>query len=260
MSEPVYLQREGALGALVLNRPDKKNALTLSMWQAIPRLLDTAESDAALRVLILRGADGRSFASGSDIGELGQVYASAASARNYDRALERAQRRLAEVALPTVALIQGPCMGGGSGLALACDLRFADETARFAIPPARLGLVFSAAGTRRLVEAVGASAARDLLYSARTVSAEEALRIRLVDRLFPAGDLLRETHAYAERIAALSPGSLRAAKRMVRLILDGAADDSPEALALFSAAHQSGDFHEGRAAFLERRPPRFSGD
>lgn len=254
----IYLEKDGALAWLVLNQPDRRNALSSAMWAAMPGLLAEAENDPAIRVLVVRGVDERAFAAGADISEFETVHASADTSKAYNRTVQDAERRLSRFPKPAIAMIQGACVGGGCGIALACDLRFADPTARFGIPPAKLGLVYSLHDTKLVVDKLGPARALDLLYTGRLADAEEALRIGLIDRLWPAGDVERETRAYCGLIASASQYSVRATKKIVRLILDGAAEDTPETLALFDDAFQGEDYREGTRAFLEKRKARFT--
>ncbi len=253
----LYIERRGAIAHLVLNRPDKRNALTLDMWKRLTRL--TAELEAAedVKVVVVRGVDATVFAAGADIDEFGTVYATPESSWEYTVTLAEAQARLARLSKPTIAMIQGPCIGAGCGIALCCDLRFADPTARFGIPPARLGLMYSLADTKRLVDAVGAARAKDLLYTAKIIDAEEAARIGLVDRLVAAEEIAAETLAYAEQICSVSRFTTKAAKKVIAMIQAGESDDNEETRQMFMDAFQGEDFREGRAAFLEKRKPEF---
>ncbi|MCP5432895.1 MAG: enoyl-CoA hydratase/isomerase family protein [Alphaproteobacteria bacterium] len=255
----VELRRRGAVAEIVLDRPERRNALNAAMWAAIAPLVREAEADAEIRVLVLRGAHDTVFAAGADIAELQAFSHDPEAARAFGAAVREAQGSLAACAKPTIARIAGPCFGGGCGLALACDFRFADETARFAITPARLGLVYALADTKRLVDVVGPSAAKDILFTGRILDAEEALRIRLVDRLVPAGGLDDAVASYSELLARAAPTTIRGAKDIVAMILSGASDDTPETTALFAAALTGPDFREGARAFLEKRPPDFRG-
>ncbi len=253
----IYLEKDGPIGWLVLNQPAKRNALSEAMWDAIPALLDQAAQDKAIRVVVVRGVDHKAFAAGADISEFEKVHASPDSSQAYNRIVQRAERQLSRFAKPTVAMIQGPCVGGGCGIAVACDLRFADDTARFGIPPAKLGLVYSLHDTKLVVDKIGPARAMDMLYTGRLVDAAEALRIGLIDRLLSPETIEAETRSYCEMIAQSSQFSVRATKRIVRMILDGDAEDSDETLKLFDDAFRGEDFVEGRTAFMEKRKPAF---
>lgn len=256
--EPIYLERRDGVAELVLNRPDKRNAITRGMWARLPALLDEAASDGGTTVLIVRGATAAAFSAGADIAEFESVHASEDSIRAYDDVIERAFDALARFDRPTIAEISGICFGGGCALALCCDVRYADPTARFCIPPARLGIVYSLKDTKRLLDLVGPAKTKEMLMGARVVDAGEALAIGLVTRLFPADGLAAATRAYAADLAGLSQVTIRATKRIVEEILEGASEETPLARRLRLEAYGRADYAEGRAAFLEKRPARFT--
>jgi enoyl-CoA hydratase len=256
--EPVYLTIEGAIAQLVLNRPGKRNALDRAMWATIPELAAEVAQNRNVRVLIVRGATPEAFSAGADIGEFEEVYASAETARAYHRIVQRAYDAILSLETPTIAMVQGVCFGGGCALALCCDLRYADETAIFCIPPARLGLAYSLGETKRLVDLVGPSKAKEMLMGARVIAADEVLRIGLATRIFAAADLERETIAFAGRLCELSQFTIGAVKAIVGDIMAGAVDETETSLRLLEDQFQSPDYLEGRAAFLEKREPDFS--
>ncbi|MEO1038461.1 MAG: enoyl-CoA hydratase-related protein [Pseudomonadota bacterium] len=254
--DAVYLTREGASAHLVLNRPEKRNALNEAMWAAIPGLLAQAETDPSVRLLIVRGAGG-AFAAGADISEFEDVYATAERAAAYSRTIAAALDGLAGFAKPTLAVIEGACVGGGCGLALACDLRFAAQGSKFGITPGKLGLVYTLNDTRRLVDAVGLSAAKDILFTGRLLDGEEALDTGLINRLLPREALLDEAQDYATLVAQASAHSARVTKQIMARIIAGQSQDDDETRQLFLDAFQSADFQEGYRAFLEKRKPDF---
>jgi enoyl-CoA hydratase/carnithine racemase len=256
--QPLFLRQNGKIGELVLNRPEKRNALTRAMWQALPRLLDDAMKNSALRVLIVRG-EGGAFAAGADISEFEDVYATPQSADAFSGEVAGALDALAGFPLPTIAQIEGACIGAGCGIALSCDLRYASESARFGITPAKLGLLYPLNDTRRLVDAVGQSVAREMLFSARHLGASEAAGTGLINACYPDAELMTKVTEMAGLIASRSKESLRGLKAILDLIAGGAHNDTPETRALFRQAFDSDDFAEGYRAFLEKRPPDFSG-
>ncbi|MDJ0949350.1 MAG: enoyl-CoA hydratase-related protein [Alphaproteobacteria bacterium] len=256
--DPIYLQRDGDIARLILNRPQKRNALTLAMWEAVPDLVAEAEAEAGVRILLVQGSDATAFAAGADIGEFESVFATEAGRGRYSDAVYAAEQALGRCGKPVIAMIQGDCIGGGVELALACDLRFASTDSRFGITPSRLGLVYSLTSTKRLIELVGPSRAKDLLYSGRLFDAREALSLGIVDRVVAGEALQAETRAYAEEICSRSPNSVQAAKAIVQMILDGATDETPASRSLRVDGFAGPDAKEGIRAYLDRRPPKFS--
>jgi enoyl-CoA hydratase/carnithine racemase len=244
----------GRIARLTLHAPATRNAMTRSMWAALPGLIDRIAADPAIRVVILTGAGG-AFCAGADIGEFADVYATSQSAEAYNTIVRAAIEALRTLPRPVLAQIEGPCVGGGVALALACDLRFADPGAVFAITPARLGIAYSPADTALVVAAVGAAGAKDLLFSGRRVDATEAHAMGLVDRISAQGGLEAAVSDYAEALAALSPASIAQAKATVNALAPSSAD--PALRAGFAALFSGPDFAEGRAACLDRRAPRF---
>jgi enoyl-CoA hydratase/carnithine racemase len=254
----LVLRRDGPVGWLLLQRPERKNALNLAMLDALPRLLQQAAAEPQLRVLIVSGGAGQAFCAGADILEFAEMAGDDARLRRFAATFAAAQTAMADFIKPAIAMISGPCIGGGCGLALGCDLRLADSTARFAITPAKLGLEYGRDDCRRLVEAVGAAAAAELLFSARTIDADAALALRLISRHCAPPDLEAVTVALAQSIAANAPSSLRALKAQLRAVRGGALTDDAASRDAFVAAFHGRDFAEGMAAFQEKRPPRFT--
>jgi enoyl-CoA hydratase/carnithine racemase len=254
MDDALSLSVADGVARIVIRRPARRNAFSRAMWRRLSALLAEAAAEPSLGALLLAGEGGQ-FSAGADIAEFEATYAEAATAEAANAEIAEAVEALAGFAAPTIAAISGACVGGGVSLALACDLRVADATARFAVTPARLGLIYSHADTRRLVRAVGAARAKELLFTGRMVPAEEAARIGLVCTL--AEDAEAEADRLAASLAAGSRPALRAIKRMVE---DAAAGvpEGPWHRAAFAEAFRGEDFAEGRAAFLAKRPPRFS--
>lgn len=252
----LLLQGGQAVATLLIDRPARRNAMSRAMWRALPGLLAEAAADPRVAVLVLAGAGGH-FCAGADIAEFEACYRDAAAIAATNAAIRDGVEALAAFPKPVVAAIRGACVGGGVALALACDIRFAAADARFAVTPARLGLIYSHGDTLRLTRAVGAAWAKDMLLSARQVAAEEAGRIGLVERVVAAEALDAAVAAYAAGLAALSRPALRDIKRMVNAIAAGALTETAELAALFAAGFAGEDFREGQAAFIEKRPARF---
>lgn len=245
-----------SVAVLTFNRPAKRNAMTREMWIALPALMDQMATNDRVQVVLLTGAGGQ-FCAGADVSEFPSAFADAGAARAYNDLVEAGRLALTHQPKPTIAVVPGLAVGAGCGLAMACDLRFAARTARFGMPPARLGAAYPFPGVRQLVDLVGPSRAKDMLYSGRLVDAEEALRIGLVDRVIPDETLVEEAHSYAGQISALSSNSHRITKRMVQSVLDGTDTETDELRALFDGSFASDDFLEGYGAFLEKRKPVF---
>ncbi|MBO6759037.1 MAG: enoyl-CoA hydratase/isomerase family protein [Roseibium sp.] len=256
----IRTETTGSIGWLIVDNQPKRNALSLAMWRALPAALSRLDDDEAVRLIVLTGAGGRSFVAGADISEFAETRSTAEKAKAYDAINVAAFEALKTAVKPTVAMIRGHCLGGGLGLALACDLRLAATGAVFGIPAARLGIAYPLAAIADIVQASSASVAKRMLFTAERVTAEDALRLGLVDELTEPGDLEARTEALGKTIAANAPLTLRAAKRAVNAVAAGA---RPEAMAEAAAAGQtcfeSADFKEGRNAFLEKRNPVFTG-
>lgn len=258
MSDALLYERSGAIGTLVLNRPDKRNAINLGLYQELPGYLRQIDDDSDVKVLVVRGSGQKAFSAGADIGEFESVRASAADAKAYNEHVAAAERAIASLRKPTIAMVHGYCIGGGCGLATACDLRFADEGARLGITPAKLGLVYSLESTKRLVDLVGPSAAKHILMSGRQIPAQRAHQIGLVDEVHPADELESATREFASELATRAQYSVRAVKEMVRRITAGQSADDEETTALRNDSFDTADYAEGVRAFLERRPPHFT--
>jgi enoyl-CoA hydratase/carnithine racemase len=252
----ISLRFEPPFARIILNRPDRRNAITRAMWRALPAIRASIEARDDLLVTLIEG-EGAHFSAGADIAELADVYRDAHSARDYGDAAQDGLKALMALDRPTIAVIRGVAVGGGLGLALACDLRFCAADAHLAVTPARLGLVYGHAETRRLIELVGPSRAKDLLFTGRRIETDEALAIGLIDRRVETA--LRETVlGYARGLADLSQLSIRGAKRAVDAIAAGMNKETPTFRALTEAAALGPDFAEGRAAFAEKRTAKFT--
>lgn len=253
----IQIESAPPLAWLILNRPERRNAVTSAMWQALPALASRIENDPMLRVVLLRGAGREAFSAGADIAEMQATLADPGRMRVMQDAVQVAQDVWARLPLPTIAVVHGACTGGGCGLALACDLRLAARDSFFAIPPAKLGLVYSLADTKRLVDLVGPSFAKEMLFTGRRVSAQEAYECGLVNHLFAADDLEEAAREFALGIAQNAQNSVRGAKRVVGALVDGAVCETDETRAWYEEAFATAEFAEGARAFLEKRPPRF---
>jgi enoyl-CoA hydratase/carnithine racemase len=255
----VRIERDGALGWLIFDHPERRNAISVEMWRKIPSLAQELADDDAVRVVILRGAGEQAFVSGADISEFAE-HRTGDATRGYDIDSAHAFAALANLPMPVIAMIHGACVGGGAALAITADLRFAAENAFFAIPAARLGLGYHMSGIEALARIVGLSAAKEIFFTARRFQADEALHMGLVNGVVAPGDLERHVRETAERIAANAPLTVRSVKRIASELARPAASRDVDAVeASIRACFESDDYAEGIRAFLEKRKPRFQG-
>lgn len=254
-------EKESEIGWMIFNNPERHNALALDMWEAIPQIIEDFEADPEIRVIVLRGAGGKAFISGADISQFEEQRSSKERAENYGRIAGRANASVQGASKPTIAMIRGYCMGGGLGMALNCDLRLATPESRFSIPAARLGVGYDQRGLRRLMDIVGPAYAKEIFFTARQFSAEEALAMRLVNRVRPADELDSLLRDYCRRIAENAPLTLRSVKTIVgELAKDESARDEELCRQVVRDCFESADYVEGRRAFMEKRKPRFLGN
>jgi enoyl-CoA hydratase/carnithine racemase len=253
------LERESGIAFLILDNPARLNALTSAMWAAIPRLMAEAEADPGVRVIVLKGAGGKAFSAGADISEFDSARTGDA-ATAYDALNHAAFEALLQANKPTLAMIEGFCLGGGLGIAACCDLRLANDAATFAIPAAKLGLGYHPRWVRTLLTLAPPASVKELLFTGHRFSAAEALQMGLVNRVHPPAALDAETRALADTIAANAPMTIRAAKAAIdELTLKPETPDIGRLEALVKACFQSADYAEGRKAFGEKRKPIFKG-
>lgn len=258
-SERIIARQEGAVGWLVFNHPARRNAVSLDMLEAIPRVLERYAAQDAVRVVVLAGAGDKAFVSGADISQFESQRAGDALQR-YEEIAEDALGRLQGFDKPLVAMIRGYCLGAGVNLANACDLRIAAEDARFGIPAARMGLGYRVSSTRSLVELVGPAYAREMLITGRHFSAAEAKQMGLVQHVVPVDELESFTKKFCGDIAANAPLTQRTAKRVIRELLRPPGDfDAARCKRWVDECFSSEDYAEGRRAFMEKRKPVFKG-
>jgi enoyl-CoA hydratase/carnithine racemase len=259
-SEKMLAHAEGAIGWLVFNNPARHNAASLEMWEAVPRIVERFLAEEAVRVIVVRGAGRRAFVSGADISEFESVRNSREETIRYDAVGEAAMNSLFHAGKPTVAMINGYCIGGGAAIAVVCDLRIASDTSRFGVPAARLGVGYRSSGVKKLVELVGPSFAKEIFYTGRQFSAQEALAMGLVNRVVPEEQLENHVRELAGTLAGNAPLTLAAVKATVgELVREAGTRDLAASEALVEACFASEDYVEGRRAFMEKREPRFRG-
>jgi enoyl-CoA hydratase len=252
------VERDGPIGRLVLDNPARRNAIGGEMWRAIPKSMAELDADPAIRCIVLRGEGTAAFAAGADISEFEQRRSSEADVKAYEALVDAAHHAIESSPKPVIALIHGFCVGGGMAVALSCDLRYADASSRFAIPAARLGLGYGVSGTNRLIATVGHAAAREIMFSARRFSADEARAIGLVNRVLPDAELDDFVRKVALELAANAPLTIAASKSVINALI-AAKGDYSEANKMVARCMTSEDYVEGRRAFMEKRSPAFKG-
>jgi enoyl-CoA hydratase len=251
---------DDGIGWMTFNQPDKHNAMSMAMLQAIPVILGAFTADDDVRVMVVQGAGDRAFISGADISEFGERRTTAEARASYDRAMAETGRAWAGFGKPVVAKIRGYCLGGGLLTAMQCDLRVAADDATFGIPAARLGLGYGYGGVEILERLVGPARAADILFTARRLDAAEALQIGLVNRVVAVDDLDSAVRDLAGTIAANAPLTVRTVKTALREVRkDPDRRDLATLQDMVEACFRSEDYREGQAAFLQKRAPRFTG-
>ena len=260
MPDRMLAEKDGVIGWMTFDHPERLNAVTQDMWVAIGEILGDFEADEAIRVVVLKGAGERAFVSGADISKFAQQRADAAAVAESSRITEAARHKLAEFAKPTLAMINGYCLGGGLAIALMCDLRLASENSTFGIPAARLGVGYAPQSVGMLQSLVGPSNTREILFTGRRFNAEDALRMGLINRLLPRQELEPYVRDYAATIGSNAPLTLHAAKlASTELLKEEQHRDLTNARHAVEACFNSEDYHEGRTAFMEKRQPVFKG-
>jgi|TARA_B100000959_G_scaffold89483_2_gene95047 enoyl-CoA hydratase/carnithine racemase len=256
----ILARTENQVGWITFNQPEKRNAISLEMWQGIGDSLENFENDSSIKAVVMTGAGGRAFASGADISEFDQHRANAEQRRQYAEISERGHYWLASFSKPLIAMINGFCIGGGLAIALNADIRFATPDSRFGVPAAKLGLGYEYGGLAKLARLVGPSTARDIMFTARFLESDEAQRIGLINFIEPAERIENAVAEYVAVIADNAPLTIKAAKAAVNTferysILEGVKEVS----AMVDACFDSEDYKEGRLAFSEKRKPEFKG-
>jgi enoyl-CoA hydratase len=251
-TDKMLSRKDGGVGYVIFNNPERHNAVSLDMWAAATRILDDFRNDSAVRVVVVTGAGGKAFISGADISRFGDERSTEAAIAKYNATVAEANNAFYEFPKPTIAMIQGYCIGGGLGLAICCDLRICSDNSKFGIPAAKLGLGYGYPGIKRLTDVVGPSFAKEIFYTARHFDAEEAKQMGLVNRVVPVAELETYVKTYAETISANAPLTINAVKYIVgQAMKDESKRDLDRAAAMVKQCFDSKDYIEGRTAFLE---------
>ena len=259
-TDQIITARDGAVGYITFNNPDRHNAMSLGMWRDGEAAIREFVEAGDVRVVVLTGAGEKAFVAGADISKFGRERDSKAAIEEYNVAVKTFQDTLTLAPIPTIAKIGGYAIGGGLAIALCCDIRIASDDSRFAVPAAKLGLGYAAAGIERLMQIVGPSFAMEIFYTARQFDAAEALTMGLINLVVPRDQLQTISDDYTRRISGNAPLTIRAVKTAVTENLKAPGDrDIALCAEQVAACFASDDYKEGRAAFMEKRPPQFTG-
>jgi enoyl-CoA hydratase/carnithine racemase len=260
VTDKMIARGDGAVGWMIFNNPERHNAVSLEMWQRAAEILAGFAQDASIRVVVLAGSGSKAFVAGADISKFKDERQEAQAVAIYQAATDKAYETLRAVPVPTIAMIRGYCIGGGTALAVACDLRIAAQNSRFGVPAAKLGLGYGPKRAKLLVDLVGPAYAKEIYFTARQFDAQEALRMGLVNRVVADEQLEATVAEMAATIAENAPLTIRSTKLTVdELMKDPSQRDLAACEAAVEACFKSNDYREGQAAFMEKRKPRFTG-
>jgi enoyl-CoA hydratase/carnithine racemase len=259
-TDKMLSRKEGHVGYMIFNNPERRNAVSLDMWEAAGRIMEDFAADDAIRVVVITGAGGKAFVSGADISRFEKERSDEEAQARYNAVVSKANEAIYAFPKPTIAMIHGYCLGGGLGLAVCCDLRIASEDSRFGIPAAKLGVGYGFTGIKRLADLVGPSFTKEIFFTARQFDAAEALAMGLINRAMPADKLEAYVKDYADTISNNAPLTVNSVKFIAN---QTAVDPDKRELArcadLVKGCFASKDFIEGRRAFMEKRKPAFTG-
>ncbi len=257
-TDKMIAEKHGPIGVMTFNNPKRFNAVSMEMWEGVTEILADFGQDEAIRVVIVTGAGGKAFVSGADISKFEDERSSQEAVARYAVVVDQAYNGLHAFPKPTIAMINGYCIGGGVGLAVCCDMRICSDNSRFAIPAAKLGLGYGYEHIRKLSDLVGPSRAKEIFFTARQFNADEAYGMGLVNRVVSGGMLKAYVDNYAELIAANAPLTVAQVKHTVGEIVKDPADRDLEKCAeMVRNCFDSQDYQEGRQAFMEKRTPNF---
>jgi enoyl-CoA hydratase len=260
MTDKMLAAKEGRVGIMTFNNPEKHNAVSYEMWETAEVILEDFAADPQVRVIVLTGAGGKAFVSGADISKFESERASLEATQRYNTLIDRLYDRIYTIDKPTIAMIRGYCIGGGLNLAICCDMRFATPASRFALPAAKLGLGYGYSGLRKYVETLGPAVTKEIFFTGRQIGAEEALRWGMLNHVV-ADDALEQTVMdTANTIADNAPLTIKGIKiSTVEALRDPANRNLDRAAEAVAACFASQDYIEGRQAFMEKRKPNFTG-
>jgi len=259
-SDKMISKKENGVGWMILNNPERHNAISLEMWSAALEIMADFAADRSVRVMVLTGAGGKAFASGADISKFKDERQEAEAVAHYQATTQKAYEALQGMRIPTIAMIRGYCIGGGTAVAVCCDLRICTENAKFGVPAAKLGLGYGMNRAKPLVDLVGPAYAKEMFFTGRQFDAREAEKMGLVNRVVPNDKLDETIDELTRAIAGNAPLTVKCAKLVVGEVLkDPAERDVAACERAVKACFSSADYKEGQAAFMEKRKPRFTG-
>lgn len=258
MTNLLYVERSESIATVVFNRSDKKNSFSLAMFKQLGELLTELEKDSKVKLLILKGVDETAFSSGADITEFLENRFSAQKAKDYNDATLESIEKLYRFPKPTIALIKTLAIGGGLELANSCDFRFASSGSKLGITAANIGIIYNLVSTKRLVNLIGPTKAKELLYTAKLITAEEGKEIGLVDYIYPLGEIEEKCLEFARQIIRKSSVANNGIKQVIQAIIDGDNEETEEIEKLILESFSSDDYKEGIEAFLEKKKPNFA--
>lgn len=259
-TDKMLATRQGRVGIMTFNNPEKRNAVSYEMWETAETILEDFAADPDVRVIVLTGAGGKAFVSGADISKFESERATVDAQQRYNTLIERLYARIYTIDKPTIAMIRGVCIGGGLNLAVCCDMRYATAESRFALPAAKLGLGYGYSGLRRYIETLGPAVTKEIFFTGRQYTAEDALRWGLVNHIVADDALEQVVMDTANTIADNAPLTIRGIKiSTVEALRDPDVRDLERADQAVAACFASQDYIEGRQAFMEKRKPNFTG-
>lgn len=260
LTDKLVAEKENGIGWITFNNPARHNAMSFEMFQGLAMVIEDYVKDPAIRVIILKGAGEKAFVAGADISQFKERRTGPEAVAEYNATADAANKALVNCPKPTIAMVRGYCIGGGTGIAVACDIRIASEDARFGVPAAKLGLGYRFVGIKRLADIVGPQFAAEIFYTARQFSAQEALAMNLVNRMLPAAELEKYVRDYATTIVNNAPLTIAAVKRSIlEYVKDPADRDLDLCQTMVDTCFASQDYIEGQTAFMEKRKPVFKG-